>query len=104
MKRFLKRVNFNFIKVTLTILTVCSICTFFGIFQILTMHHRTLKTGANTDISMNYVMHNLDMQGKLCQEDIKSIEDRLSIIEEQIETLFEFHKEDQSQSFVKKLD
>lgn len=89
--------NISFVRVTLTIVTICSIATFIGVFQILGIHNRAIKNGAKTDMNINRAMHTIGEKGKDCQ-------DRLSIVEEQIETLFEFHKKDKSQSFVRKLN
>ena len=95
MKNLLKKINF--VRTILTIATVCSIATFIGVFQILSIHNRAIRNGTKTDMNINRAMHNIDIKGRDCQ-------DRLSILEEQIETLFEFHKKDKSQSFVRKLD
>lgn len=43
----------NFIRVTLTIVTICSIATFVGVFKILATHNRIIKQGALTD--MNFI-------------------------------------------------
>ena len=89
--------KFNFIRVVLTIVTICSIATFVGVFQILSIHNRIIKRGTNTDINLANIVKNLEHTDNECQ-------DQLSILEEQVSTLYEFHKGEAIKPVVKFLD
>lgn len=77
--------NFSYLKVTLTIVTLCSMATFYGVWQILASHTRSIRTGAKTDWNIIRIMQDLEREDQSCQ-------DRLKIVEEQIDTLYEYNE------------
>lgn len=77
--------NFNFTRVTLSIVTLCSIATFYGVWKILISHNRSIAIGAKTDIGFTRIVNDLDYQDRQCQ-------DRLKVLEEQVNTLYEYNE------------
>ena len=77
--------NFNFVKVTLTVVTICSIATFYGVFKILVRHNHIIGVGANTDVNMIRIINDLEGEDQQCQ-------DRLKVLEEQVNTLYEYNE------------
>ena len=96
--------NFSYIRVTLAIVTICSVATFAGVFKILKIHNKAIDVGANTDMNMVKIMDNMDQTDRNCQDRLKIIELENKIIKEQLETLFEFHEHDKSKATIKYLD
>ena len=82
---------------TLTIVTICSIATFIGVFEILLRHNRVIRQGVKTDMNFVNLIKSMNLTDKNCQN-------RLNIIEEQIGTLYEFHKGEKIKPVVKHLD
>ena len=103
--KFLKFFHgFNYIRVTLTIVTVCSIVTFYGVWKILLIHNYIIKVGADTDMDFVQIVKGLDRTDRSCQDRLKIIELENKIIKEQLETLFEFHEHDKAKATIKYLD
>ena len=96
--------TFNFTKVSLVIIAVCSVVTFFGVFKILKMHQRTITIGANTDVNMIRIIKGLESEDADCQDRLKVIELENKVFKEQLETLFEFHKHDKVRAEIKYID
>lgn len=90
----LKMTNFNFIRVTLVIVTICSIATFYGVFKILVRHNHIIRVGASTDMNMVRIIKELEGEDAQCQDRLKILELENKIVKEQIDTLFEFHESD----------
>ena len=86
--------TFNYIRVTLAILVVCSIFISYGIFQILIRHNRIINNNAKNGMDFISIVQGMGKSDQQCK-------DRISIIEEQMETLFEFHQGEKSFSSIK---
>ena len=80
--------DFNFIRVTLTVVTVCSIATFIGVWKVLYIHNRTIARGASNDLGFTQIIKDMDQTDRNCQDRLKIIELENKIIKEQLETLF----------------
>lgn len=89
--------KFSYIKISLTIIVICSAFTFYGVFKILKSHQYSISKGATTDMNFVKIIKDLDVTDQNCQ-------DRLQVLEEQIDTLFEFHNKENSKVVVKYLD
>ena len=102
MQKFLKKINY--MRVVLTIVTICCMATFIGVFKILKIHQRSILVGANTDMDFNQIVGNMEQTDRNCQDRLKIIELENKIMKEQLETLFEFHEHDNSKAEIKYLD
>ena len=85
MRKFHFIKSFSYVRVSLAIITICSIATFYGVFKILKSHNRSIKIGASTDLNFHHIMRGMDETDQDCQK-------RLRVLEEQIDTLYEYHE------------
>lgn len=104
MKNFNYIKAFSFTRVSLVIITVCSVVTFYGVFKILKMHQRTITVGANTDMNMVRIIKDLEGDDANCQDRLKIIELENKIMREQLDTLFEFHEHEKAKAKIKHID
>ena len=93
--------GFNFTRVSLTIIVICSLATFWGVFQILKRHQYIIGIGAKTDLNMVSIIQDLEGEDTNCQNRLKIIELENKIFKEQLETLFEFHEGEDSKAILK---
>ena len=89
--------NFDFIRVTLAIIMICSVTTFYGVFQILIRHNRIIGNNAKNGIDFLNIVKNIEQKDYWCKNQV-------NIIEEQISTLYEFHRGETIKPAVKYLD
>lgn len=72
--------NFDFIRVSLTILIICSIMTFIAVWKVLYQHNRNIRQAAKNDINFIWITKDLD-------KTINSLEYRITNLESEIALL-----------------